>query len=241
MNIKKILNKISLILIPVLAAAVIGLLVFFQMNKENYVVVIAKNLSLRDAPSIDSEVLDLVSLPAILEIKVKSDSLAEYRNFYDYWYLVEYKGQQGYVFGHYVVTFSTKRCANLYLDRVFEELGVLTGKYSAEITGEENGYVFHGNININIKEDFSCEFIEEVLYRGISSSDSFFKKGSYSGHLRYVDEEIILDVGGKMKVVYNYPNRKREQAEQQINMKLVKVENRLVDHTTGIEFVREEL
>jgi hypothetical protein len=70
-------------------------------------VTIYDQLKLRNSPNEESETVKYLPLGAIIEILKKDKELKNFENANDYWYYINYKGEEGWIFGIYIQIFNT--------------------------------------------------------------------------------------------------------------------------------------
>lgn len=66
---------------------------------ENSYPVFGNNVKMRTAPSLDSEVVQLIAVGKEVKILEKTEATSDYQNFTNHWYKVEFENQSGYILG----------------------------------------------------------------------------------------------------------------------------------------------
>ncbi len=80
-------------------------------KKTNFAVITSSHLRLRTEPTISSRAVTILWKGYIMEILRKSDSRDFVEGKEDYWYLINYDGLKGWVFGSYIDIFSSREKA----------------------------------------------------------------------------------------------------------------------------------
>ena len=80
-------------------------------KKSNYAVITSSHLRLRTEPTISSKAITILWRGYILEILRKSDIRDFVEGKENYWYLINYDGLKGWVFGSYIDIYSSREKA----------------------------------------------------------------------------------------------------------------------------------
>jgi hypothetical protein len=73
-------------------------------------------LKLRQEPLAGSKIINYIPLGAVVEIQKKNNKLQTFDTFENYWYLINYDGEVGWIFGAYLELFNSRGEA---FDRAF--------------------------------------------------------------------------------------------------------------------------
>lgn len=65
------------------------------------------SLKLRDFPEEEAKIINYLPLASVVEVIKKDNKLSKFTNITDYWYLVDYKGERGWIFGYYLEILNT--------------------------------------------------------------------------------------------------------------------------------------
>ncbi len=80
--------------------------------------VAGKNSKLMSEPGMNADVINYLNIGSMLEIIKKDDKLSSLNNENDYWYYVDYEGENGWIFGTYINIYNTyeeaeKKCIDM--------------------------------------------------------------------------------------------------------------------------------
>jgi len=65
------------------------------------------SLKLRNSPIEESTIVNHLPLGAVVEVIKKEKEIKNFENTLDYWYFIDYEGENGWIFGSYLEIFNT--------------------------------------------------------------------------------------------------------------------------------------
>jgi len=65
------------------------------------------SLKLREEPQVKSKIINYLPIGSVVEIIIKDHEIKNFENLMDYWYYINYNGENGFIFGSYLDIFNT--------------------------------------------------------------------------------------------------------------------------------------